>query len=549
MAALALLHSAERLRRAYPDALYTVSPIPGKGGFRVRLELSGLRPGRIPLEPPAGGPVFGDALPGGEADAGVVTPPVWWASVNESGDLDYLYEVTPDERGESHALFFGSRLFAVPLLPEPARPPALARAPGGAWRRAARIEVRFLLPEGWEAHTPWGETRDGIATPGGDLALLRESVVALGDFTERRFRQGGTRVLLAVRGADAAGEAVLEDLIRDCLAAHEAQLGPLPYRRVLIAVSHPFSGEQAMGRATGNAAALRLSHDPGAHGWRSTGRVVAHEVFHFWNGGALALPLPAERWFLEGASDYYALQALAASGRLAPGELADELAATLDRLEGNAWADSALGAIGAAAEQDGGAWVATYAKGALAAWALDLRLGAKGGLDGILRELLASREPPSVEARLRAVRGAGAAELLDSLSGPGFRAALAGELGASGLRIEREPSGLLTLGLRSFVPGTTQVLELDPRSPAFRGGLRPGDRIVSVDSIAVRDLGELSAALAEARPSGAWLGAERGGRALRFLVVPASAYRRRAVPVVEPRVMATTEPPPGGAAR
>ena len=540
--AVGLYGLAETVRRTSPVAVYTLTPILSKGVWRVQLELTGVPPGRLALLPPDAEPVFASAA---DTANHVAPMPFWWVQADGEGSVDFLYEVRPEDGSSRHALFFGSRLFAVPVL-EGREDDPLSLARGGARPgRISRIEVRFVMPAGWDAYTPWGETEARIVVPGGGLAVLREGILAVGDFVPRRFREGRTDFLLAVRGTDPAGEDQIEELVRDCLRAHTASLGPLPYRRALIAVLHPFRGEQANGRATANAVALELSSEPNALAWRSTWRVVAHELFHFWNGGALAYPLPDDRWFLEGASDYYGLRALAASGRLSLGDFADELALAYDQLEGNRWADSSNVAVSRAAGDDAAATTAAYAKGALCAWTVDLRLAPRGGLEGALRASTGASPARPIEAHLRSWSGALLGGLLDSLSGPRFRGALANELRANGLRFERVPAGRLTLGLRSFLPGTTEILDLDPRGPAYRSGVRAGDRIVAVNGRPVRDLAALAEHLADARGESLDLGLERESGVERLRVAPAPAYRRRVVPFVEPRLMAKTEPAPG----
>lgn len=540
--AVGLLSLAETVRRTSPVAVYTLTPLLSKGVWRVQLELTGVPPGRVALLPPEASPVFASAAD--TARDAVALMPFWWVQADERGTAELLYEVRPEDGGSRHALFFGSRLFAVPVLEAP-RDEALFLTRGGARPgRVSRIELHFVMPAGWDAYTPWGETESRLTVPGGGLAALREGILAIGDFVPRRFREGRTDILLATRGTDPAGEDQIEDLVRDCLRAHTASLGPLPYRRALIAVLHPFRGEQANGRATANAVALQLSSEPNALAWRSTWRVVAHELFHFWNGGALAYPLPDDRWFLEGASDYYGLRALAASGRLSLGDFADELALAYDQLEGNRWADSSNVVVSRAAGEDAAATTAAYAKGALCAWAVDLRLAPRGGLESALRASARQGVTQPVETHLRSWSGDLVGGLLDSLSGPRFRTTLANELRANGLRFERVPAGRLTLGLRSFLPGTTEILDLDPRGPAYRSGVRAGDRVVAVNGHSVRDLAALAERLADARGS-LHLSLAREGGVERVRVVPAPAYRRRVVPFVEPRLMAKTEPAPG----
>ena len=533
---------AENVRRTNPVAVYTLTPLLSKGAWRVHLELTGMPPGRLALLPPDVEPIFASA---DDAEPDVPPLPFWWIEADENGRAEFLYEIAPEDGGHRHALFFGSRLFAVPVLEAPADDPLFLTRGGAQPGRVTHLELRFVMPAGWDAYTPWGETETDIVVPDGSLSALRGGILALGDFVPRRFREGGTDYLLAVRGTDPAGEDQIESLVRDCLRAHTDRLGPLPYRRALIAVLHPFRGEQVNGRASANAVALELSTEPRALAWRSTWRVVAHELFHFWNGGALAYPLPENRWFLEGASDYYGLRALAASGRLSLGDFADELALAYDQLEGNPWADSSNTAISRAAEENAAANMAAYAKGALCAWAVDLRLAPRGGLERALRASSGDASRASIETHLEGWSGDLLGGLLDSLSGPQFRAALAKELRANGLRLERVPSGRLTLGLRSFLPGTTEILDLDPRGPAYRSGVRAGDRIVAVNGRPVHDLASLAERLADARGRQLLLHVEGSEDAAVLEVAPTAAYRRRVVPFIEPRLMAKTEPPPG----
>ena len=548
------LWAALRLQQPRPDVLYTVTPDPATGRVGIRLDLTGLPPGRVFfLAPemalagetgPAAGPDFGgrDGMPSG--------PHLWWGQTGPWGRLSLSYEVAPRSGDSRHALLAGPRTFAIPLRCD-ARSALFdhrdrRRSGDGAVPGSARrIRVRFALPPGWDAYTPWAESgTDEVVVPGGRFTRLRESFVALGDYLPHTFTVAGSRVEMVTRGVDPTREERLVALARACLAAHAAAVGPNPHRRLLIVAGHPYRGDQAAGETALNAACFELSRDPGALASRSLPRVVSHELFHLWNGGAVDLDAPELRWFTEGATEYFGLRALAAAGRAPIWQVADDLAGSFDRLRGNPWADSSLAALGRGYESEPLAWSATYAKGTLAAWALDLRLARCGGLDSLVRELVrAGRRPPLAEQIARAGGGV-AAGLLDSLSGAGFATAVTAELAANGLRLETGSAGWTTLGFRFFRPGTTEVVDLDPRGPAARVGVRGGDRVTEVAGRPVGDLAALAEALADAGSGPVPVAIERDGRRRVVRIPPDHAVVTRVIPA--PRaVMASRLPAPG----
>jgi predicted metalloprotease with PDZ domain len=549
---LLLYLAAERVRFQHPQVVYTLTPLPSSGHVRVEVDFFGVHPGRLLLvapdsdpSPPAGVPLLPDFA--GQRGEGFGSR-LWWGQVDPNGRLTLSYEVTPQSLDGRHALLYGSRTFVIPAHADP-RSALFERGPGGGPREsrvhgaASRIAIRFRLPTGWDAFTPWAEPVTTVEVPGGRFARLRESIMALGDYVPRTFDAAGARVELVMRGIDPAREDELESLVRECLSAHARRVGNSLHRRLLVIADYPYRGDQAEGETSLNAAHLELSQDPGALRSRSFGRVVAHELFHFWNGGAVDVASPDLAWFAEGATEYYGLLALAATGRISSSELSNDIAGALDRLRGNSWADSSLATLGRGSAREPMAWSAVYAKGLVAAWALDLRLADSGGLDELMRTLVHRGDRPDLAREIDRRTKGSAAGFLDSLSGPSYRAALEGQLAARGLRLERTRSDAWTLGLRFFRPGTTEVIDLDPNGPAALAGIQPGDRVVWVNQHPVEDLAALRDALSDG-VGDVLLGIERNGQVLATSLVPAPAM----ITIVTPRAgtgMATRIPPPG----
>ncbi|HEV8479457.1 MAG TPA: PDZ domain-containing protein [Candidatus Eisenbacteria bacterium] len=551
--AFCVLYAAARLGTGHPDVVYTLTPNPSTGEIRVHMEMLALAPGHVVLVVPDPYPSSDAAGIGGVAGSAgePLGANLWGGQADANGHLAFDYRIHPGASGATHAmLLFGARTFAVPVHSD-TRASLFERRRDGAPRgglvpgSARRIAVRFRLPAGWGAYTPWGDAESSVEIPDGRFARLRESIIALGDYVPRHFEAAGTDVEMVTRGADPAREDSLEYLIRECLSAHAQAVGPVPDDRLLVVIDHPFRGDQAAGETALNATSLRLSGDPGALRSRSLARVVAHELFHFWNGGAVDLNTPSLRWFAEGVTEYFGLRALQVTGRMSADGLAGELAGSFDRLRGNPWADSSLTSLGTGYARDSQAWSATYAKGLLAAWALDLRLSQAGGLEAMMRDLVRRGRQPDLRAAGARLGAGDLAGFLDSLSGRRFNTTLAGELAARGLHLGHRVSGSWTLGLRFFRPGTTEVLDLDPDGPAARHGLRVGDRIVAVNGHAVDDLAGLADALADARTPDITLQLARAGAPVRVTLSPEKQTVTVLRTTQSPAGMASQHPAPG----
>jgi len=550
--AFAILYAIGRLSAGHPDVVYTLTPSPSTGTLRVEVEMYGVAPGHFVLLLPesATDAARGPAEPFGAMSGEPLGAGLWAGVADLSGRVSLRYDVKPEATDHKAMLLTGARTFAVPVRSD-LRSALFVRGRHGEIRggpvpgSARRIAVRFRLPVGWDAYTPWGDARTTVEVPDGRFARLRESMIALGDYVPRSFEAAGEPVEMVTRGVDPAREDSLEILIRECLDAHVREVGPLPHENLLVVIDHPFRGDQASGETALNAARLRLSRDPGAMRSRSLARVVAHELFHFWNGGSIDLNGPDLRWFAEGVTEYYGLRALAAAGRLSDEDLVDELAGSFDRLSGNPWADSSMTVLGAAYGRDAQAWSATYAKGLLAAWTLDLRLARWGGLDALMRQLVRRGGRPDLRLETARLGAGDLSSFLDSLSRGSLRPALETQLASRGLRLERRRTETWTLGLRFFRPGTTEVMDLDPEGPAARLGVEVGDRVVAVNARPVEDLAALAEALTDARTTPIVLLLWRRGRPLRVAIEPEPALATVVGGRESPAGMASRHPAPG----
>lgn len=230
---------------------------------------------------------------------------------------------------------------------------------------AAGAQVTFTLPTGWRAVTSW-EPAGGTATVRAatvrvaSVAELRDGFVMAGvaeALAADRARGAGLALDLVTWGARARAEReALARVATEALGMYAGVFGGAPAAargeprgRVAIVVAD----EDAPARAGG----VLLDRDvvvlaPVTGTLPARLGAVAHELFHLWSGRAFAHRTPAELWFAEGVTEYYALHALRRAGVLSDSGYTAALDAAFGRFRLDPWigvnsiaqAGSALGA-------------------------------------------------------------------------------------------------------------------------------------------------------------------------------------------------------------
>ncbi len=395
----------------------------------------------------------------------------------------------------------------------------LAQPAGVVLSPADSIVLEFRLGKGQSvvaplaalAADPEAPHKGPIAIGGDEFMTLLQSYVAVGDY--------GVRVLPAVedklpaivwgrRRLGAASEGELIEVVHRLLLAHVAEFGPdrpsVPYS---VVVDYPYSGHGFAGNATGRSIDLRLSRDEGIQSSPGLLRLTAHELAHFWLGGAFPFPRPEDHWFVEGAADYYGLAARVRAGFTDQAHAGDELAEQWALLSGNRWLTEPMEDLGRSFTGDVEAFTASYARGAVTTWALDwraqmakrppvaalLRASARDPRHDTMRALLIThlRGPDWKAGSVGADAGADAAALLSNSPHDTFVRTLE----EAGLALGSRPTRELTFGLERFEPGTTRLLAVPSGSPAQSAGVRAGDQIREVDGLPVFDTVDLQHAM------------------------------------------------------
>jgi len=389
------------------------------------------------------------------------------------------------------------------------------------------ITLEFRLHDGQSvvaplaalANDPDAPHKGPIAIGGDEFMTLLQSYVAVGDYGVRVLPKVADRLPAIVWGRrrlGGASEGEMIDVVQKLLTAHVDEFGPdrpsIPYS---VVVDYPYSGHGFAGNATGRSIDLRLSRDEGIGSSPGLLRLTAHELAHFWLGGAFQFQRPEDHWFVEGAADYYGLVARVRAGYLDEAHAGDELAEQWEILAGNRWLKEPIEDLGGSYTRDVEAFSASYARGAITTWALEWRakLSGRPALDAVLRA--SARDP----------RHASMKDLLIAhMRGPEWKPGSVGAdagadvyalmsddpvdtfvriLDEAGLSFGSQPTRELTFGLERFEPGTTKLLAVPSGSPAQSAGVRAGDEIRAVDGLPVDDTVQLQDAMERsfARPA------------------------------------------------
>jgi hypothetical protein len=494
------LPGARHLRLRY---VITIAEDAGRGASVTVEDRSGGSANRRLMLPPSGPRRLLEALVRPEG-APKGTPPA----------LSY-HAASPEEPhgGPGFACYRGFELLAQPA--------------GIDLSPADTIVLEFRLHDGQSVVAPLAAlavdpeaARAGpIAIGGDEFMTLLQSYVAVGDYGVRVLPPVAGRLPAIVWGRrrlGGASEGEMIDVVQRLLIAHVDEFGPdrpsIPYS---VVVDYPYSGHGFAGNATGRSIDLRLSRDEGVGSSPGLLRLTAHELAHFWLGGAFLFQRPEDHWFVEGAADYYGLVARVRAGYLDEAHAGDELAEQWETLAGNRWLHEPIEDLGREYGRDVEAFSASYARGAITTWALEWRakLSGRPALDAVLRA--SARDPK--HATMKDL-------LIAHLRGPDWKPGSVGAdagadvyalmsddpadtfiriLDEAGLSFGSQPTRELTFGLERFEPGTTKLLAVPSGSPAQSAGVRAGDEIRAVDGLPVESTVQLQDAMERsfARPA------------------------------------------------
>lgn len=386
--------------------------------------------------------------------------------------------------------------------------------PAGNRRLPARVHVPDL-PAGWTLST--GAARDGEDLVFENLDEAVDAPVLAGTPEILEFEALGVphRFVLDGLGAARPREELVTDTIRILEEAARIFGGGLPYDRYEILSLFTDRGRGGLEHRTScTLLAPRTTFARDAD-YRDFMGLVAHELFHAWNGTrmrpAALWEIDYERenytrllWVVEGFTAYYDDLLCLRAGVLSTtdyleilgrriGDLAEIPGRFLDPL-----AAASFDAWIKLYRPDANTHNATqsyYTSGSLAAFCLDLRIrdltDGERGLDDAMARLwrgtwAAARgyEEDDVVACLSETAGQDLRPLVEELVHGPFDPEFEAFLEPFGLTLERQPNRRPYLGAR-IDENRMVVTSVVAGAPAERAGIHPGDEIVALDGLRV----------------------------------------------------------------
>ena len=261
----------------------------------------------------------------------------------------------------------------------------------------ASATVKFELPPGWRASTPWKKIAgDRYEVASGDELL--SNALMLGRHQEWTFTQDGMQVTLAAGGRMKNSAAMLQKVMRPAIAAYVRLFGGVPKPAYLVTLHEGLTDGGAFAGSYSMLASEDLSQD-NLIDW---GHIVAHETFHLWNGTGMK-PKGQLDWFKEGFTDYYTILILHRLKLTSDALFTKKLESHVRRTLG----DHKLSLAEAGRDKKNN-WSWIYGGGAMTALVLDVRIreasGGRRSLDHVMRAMFAEfKSKPYTLADLKRV--------------------------------------------------------------------------------------------------------------------------------------------------
>jgi predicted metalloprotease with PDZ domain len=372
-------------------------------------------------------------------------------------------------------------------------------------------EVRVALPHGWRAASALEE--DGSGWWAASYEELVDAPIECSKFADAIARAAGRSYRIVVDGVSTVPARFVEDVAR--IAEAEVHIaGTPPYRRYVMFVhlSDEAGRIAALEHAASTSIIVPKKSFSDADAYDELTYVVAHELFHAWNAKLLRptelvpydfmKPQRARSlWITEGLTEYFAHRAMLRSGRWNRAaylqHVGDEAARAAEAAARSISVEDAAEMTWQPPDDAADDWDAYYARGHLIALALDatmrVRSDGKHGLDELVHNAVAAAERSSNITRLGTrilaeavdgllpALGIGAA-MEKWVAGPNESKDVRVALATIGLALECMTKELVAAGFSAEREGSgLRVVAVGDGGPADLAGLKPGDRIVTID--------------------------------------------------------------------
>ncbi len=403
--------------------------------------------------------------------------------------------------------------------------PALLMYPRG--HTQSRCRLKLELPEGWKVGTALEPADDsGRAFTAPDYRALLDCPVELGRFREQEVTARGHQIRFVLSGKSGPGDRALLTPAKRIAEAELDLFGWAPFDRYTY-ITH--FGRFLGGLEHRRCCTMNLSASDG--GLRIPTLIMAHELFHAWNGKAVRpqgwgadrdlqkLPDGDYLWIYEGLTAYYTDVILARSGLRSAQrfreEAAEQLEIALNNLRGTrplTVSELSSDSLRSSLQLNRNIF-ALYARGFMVGLLFDLRIRHdtknRRSLDDVMR-LMVERYgktgqcygPDAFRRALDEATGLKLSELYQKLIHSVEDPPLEEYLAWGDLELQRSQQAEAVLGVYTARPDSTRVVAVVPHSAAAQAGLSAGDVIVKIGGREVSARAEIQNGFAQQLTSG-----------------------------------------------
>jgi len=251
-------------------------------------------------------------------------------------------------------------------------------------------EQEIRLVEDWNVSTPWQKLA-AYKFRAENISELSNNTLMVGKHQERIIKHDSMSITLAVTSDLSHRTDLIEQTLEKVLPVYKDIFGELPRTNYLICISQNFFED---GEAYYNSFHQMLVDQDLEHRKIVWANVLAHEMFHYWNGTHFLVGRDQDRnsWFSEGFTEYYSNLALIRSGLVSQGEYLGKLAFQFSRLySSQAFVTGKQPNLLDAGLQKGINWHLIYGGGASMAFILDVEIrnttSGEKSLDDYMRAL------------------------------------------------------------------------------------------------------------------------------------------------------------------
>lgn len=171
--------------------------------------------------------------------------------------------------------------------------------------------IEFEVPSSCAIATPWPRI-SGKTFRAADNRELTENWTILGQFPAVDFSEGNFQVTFAFPGVNAAEASLLKPIFSPVLHEYLRILPQTPATHLFFAFFH---GAEENGEGFLNSTTLTMAEPITPKNRILWTNLLAHELFHHWNGGLLVPHDDAKTsWFSEGVTEYMANRTISRTG-------------------------------------------------------------------------------------------------------------------------------------------------------------------------------------------------------------------------------------------